>query len=50
MKYIANPITEKDRIINALFSSDLEEFDLLMMKIHQEWYDKGWNDSKLLPL
>lgn len=44
MKYIDNPITEKDRITNALFSSDLDEFDKVMEEIHRKWYNDGWDD------
>ena len=47
MRYYSNPVTEKEKISNALLSFDEKEFDVLMMKIHQEWYNKGWDDANL---
>jgi hypothetical protein len=44
MKYIDNPVTEKDRIINALLSFDETEFDKVMEEIHRKWYNDGWDD------
>ncbi len=44
MKYYNNPITEKEKISNALLSLDETEFDTLMESIHREWYNKWWDD------
>jgi len=44
MQYYTNPITEKEKISNALLSFDETEFDRLMETIHSEWYSKGWDD------
>jgi len=46
MQYYTNPITEKEKISNALLSFDETEFDRLMEAIHQEWYSFGWDACK----
>ena len=42
MQYYSNPITEKEKISNALLSFDETEFDKLMDAIHFEWFIKGY--------
>lgn len=46
MQYYSNPITEKEKISNALLSFDETEFDKLMQEIHSEWYMFGWDACK----
>lgn len=46
MQYYSNPITEKEKISNALLSFDETEFDKLMQEIHHEWYVKGYDLRK----
>ena len=43
MQYYSNPITEKEKISNALLSFDETEFDKLMETIHFEWFQR-WFD------
>ena len=46
MQYYPNPITEREKISNALLSFDETEFDNLMQEIHHEWYVKGYDFRK----
>jgi len=48
MRYYSTPITEKEKISNALLSFDETEFDRLMQSIHKEWYDKGYDNAKAM--
>lgn len=40
MHYTSDPLTEKEKISNALLSFDETEFDKLMDAIHFEWFQK----------
>lgn len=44
MHYTSDPLTEKEKISNALLSFDETEFDKLMDAIHFEWFQK-WFDN-----
>ena len=46
MRYYDNPVTEKEKISNALLSFDESEFDKVMEEIHRKWYNDGWDDGK----
>jgi hypothetical protein len=39
MRYYDNPVTEREKISNALLSFNEEDFDKLMLEIHQKWFD-----------
>jgi len=44
MHYYENPITEKEKISNALLSFEETEFHEIMEEIHRKWYNDGWDD------